>query len=154
LCVGRAIRFLDDLGRQSDATQNEPGMETLMRRNHRLAVTARQLLCNALRIELPCPEEMIGAMGAIPIAEDSDPGAISPETATSPETTTSPVQRLQEALLDRFAVEAPLYYWPAQPCRLLRVCAAPYNRMEEYARLADALAVLLNASLRSDTAPS
>ncbi len=137
LCVGRAIRFLDDLGRQSDAAQNGPGMETLMGQNHRMAVSARQLLSSAMGIELPCPEEMIGAMGAIPISADPDPGAIRPETATSP------VQRLQEALVDRFAVEAPLYYWPAPPCRLVRVCAAPYNRMEEYARLADALAVLL-----------
>jgi isopenicillin-N epimerase len=117
-------------------------METVMRRNHQLAVSARRLLCDAMGSELPCPEEMLGAMGAIPISDDPDPAAIRSETATSP------VQRLQEELVDRFAVEAPLYYWPTPPRRLFRVCAAPYNHLGEYARLAGALAVLLKLESR------
>jgi len=33
-----------------------------------------------------------------------------------------PVCRLQHLLLDRFGIEAPLYYWPAAPRRFVRVC--------------------------------
>ncbi len=124
LCVGEAIRFLDSL---------PGGLAGLVQRNHDLAVAARGVLCDALGIGPPCPEEMLGAMAAVPLADDRDPEAM--DVSIIP----SPVHRLQRRLLDEFGIEVPVHYWPAPPRRLLRISAQAYNDLGQYRRLARAL---------------
>ena len=139
LCVGEAIRFLDRLGQTAAGPCDLSGIERLMRRNHELAVSARQVLCEALGQEPPCPEEMLGAMAAVALCNDANPAALTGQTPP-------PVARLQSDLLDRFGIEMPLLYWPAPPHRLLRVSAAAYNHLEQYGQLVEVLVQLKSES--------
>jgi isopenicillin-N epimerase len=109
LCVPDALRFL--------AALVDGGWPEVMRRNRELALQARDLLCDALQIDKPAPDEMLGAMAAIPLGEgDGD--------------------ALQNTLLFDHNIEVPLMPWPS---RLLRISAQLYNTLDEYEQLAKAL---------------
>jgi len=129
LCVGEAIRFLGD---------RPGGILGLMERNHALALAGRDVLRRAMGIGPPCPDPMIGSMAAVPLPVDSDPAA------GDPAVTPSPVWRLQTRLLERFAIEVPLYYWPAAPHRFVRISAQAYNELGQYERLAEALVEVID----------
>src|SRR6059036_1438585 len=58
LCVPEALRFLGGL--------LPGGWPALMARNRALALEARQILCAALGAEAPAPEDMVGALAAVP----------------------------------------------------------------------------------------
>jgi isopenicillin-N epimerase len=110
----------------------EGGWPEVMRRNHALVLTARDILCSVLGIDPPAPDAMLGSMAAVPLP----PG----QTAAVSFLTGDP---LQEALFRRFAIEVPVNPWPAFPQRVLRVSAQLYNTLEEYAYLAEALRELV-----------
>jgi isopenicillin-N epimerase len=124
LCVGSALRFLPSIV--------EGGWAEVMGRNHALALRARDILCTALGIDKPAPDEMLGAMAAVPLP-DGSPDELSPLQ----------IDPLQDALLDRFSIEVPVMQWPSPPKRVLRVSAQLYNTVSEYERLASALRELL-----------
>lgn len=128
LCVGRSIEFLRSLTGH---------IEEMARRNHRLAIEGGRIICDRLRISTPCPESMIGSMIALPLPDDlEDPELKMPSSFAT-------IHPLQAALLERFGVEVPLYNWPKQPRRYVRISAHLYNSRAQYERLADALAMLL-----------
>ena len=110
-----------------------------MRRNRELALAARRMLCDRLGLSAVCPEEMIGSIAAVRLPDDPDPGA-----AMDP-TTPTPAHRYGTELFRRFGIDVPVYYWPEPPRLLLRVSAQAYNSLDQYDRLADALAELLRA---------
>ena len=112
LCVPDSLRFM--------ASLVEGGWPEIMRRNRELALRARDVLTR----DQPAPDEMIGAMAAIPLP-DGDGDA------------------LQDKLLFEHRIEVPIMPWPQPPKRLLRVSAQLYNSIEEYERLA---ALLLHFS--------
>ncbi|HEY8133029.1 MAG TPA: aminotransferase class V-fold PLP-dependent enzyme [Thermoanaerobaculia bacterium] len=124
LSVSEALRFLPSLV--------AGGWEEIMRRNHSLALRARDILCKALAIDKPAPDDMLGSMAAVPIADGS------PDAIPSPFG-----DELQDALWERFSIEVPVVPWPTPPKRVLRVSAQLYNLPQEYERLADALRQLL-----------
>ena len=103
-----------------------------MRRNHTLVLRAREILCDALRIEKPAPDDMLGAMASVSLP-DGEPTPLSPLS----------IDPLQDALLERFSIEVPVMQWPSPPKRVLRVSAQLYNTVDEYDQLADALHQLL-----------
>lgn len=111
LCVPTALQFLPSIV--------DGGWPEIMRRNHALALQARDLLCDALALPHPAPDEMLGSMAAVPLP-DGDPVA------------------LQDALFAQ-TFEVPIMPWPTPNSRVLRVSAQVYNRVEEYERLADSL---------------
>src|SRR5438445_8076212 len=125
LCVPEGIRFLGGL--------LPGGWPALMARNRALALEARHILCDALTAPAPCPEEMIGALAAVPLPDGDGGPPVSP-LYLSP---------LQDALLERFAIEVPIVPWPAPPKRLVRVSCQAYNERADYERLAGALVELL-----------
>ena len=129
LCVGHAIRFLEDLV--------EGDLPALMAQNHQLAVHARRVLCAELDGSPLCPEAMLGAMAAVRLPDETGP--VEMDTGTSP----TPSHPLQSELLARFAIEVPVYHWPAPPRRLVRISAQAYNGPAQYERLAVALRALL-----------
>ena len=104
-------------------------MARLIAHNHQLAIAARNVLCEALGIPPPAPDEMLGSMAALPIGDGS------------PEPPTSALYNdpLQVALFERFAVEVPIVPWPRPPKRLIRVSAQIYNDLSDYHRLAAAV---------------
>ena len=112
LCVPDALRFLGKL--------LPGGWISLVQRNHELALEARDLLCDALQIDRPAPDEMLGCMAAVPLP-DGDALA------------------LQDELFFQHDIEVPVVPFPDAPNRVLRVSAAIYNTLGDYEQLAGVL---------------
>lgn len=126
LAVPEAIRFM--------GARLAGGWPEVMNRNHALAVAARRKICEALEIDLPCPDELIGSLAAVPL-----PDAPARPTPQSPLF----LDPLQDKLLGKYAIEVPLIHWPARPKRLLRIAAQLYNSLPQYERLAEVLQKVL-----------
>ena len=125
LSVAEAIRFI--------GTLLPGGWPELMVRNRAMALQARRRLCAVLSIPLPCPDELVGSMAAIPL-----PGAASATRDSALET-----DPLQQELWERHRIEVPIDAGSIPSMRLLRLSAQLYNRPEQYERLAAALQELL-----------
>ena len=124
LAVPEALRVM--------ASFVDGGWPEIMRRNHALALRGRDILINALGIDKPAPDEMLGAMAAVPLPDGN--------------ATTAPSMygdALQDTLLEQFKIEVPIVPWPHTPKRILRVSAQLYNEERDYERLAGALRGLL-----------
>ena len=111
LCIPDALRFMAKL--------LPGGWPMIVHRNNELALRARDLLCETLRIEPPAPDSMLGSMAALPLP-DCD------------------AQALQDRLLFEHNIEVPLMPWPTP---LLRISAQLYNVFDDYEKLAEALSV-------------
>ncbi|HWS72168.1 MAG TPA: aminotransferase class V-fold PLP-dependent enzyme, partial [Thermoanaerobaculia bacterium] len=81
LAVPEALRFI--------ASLVPGGWAEVRERNHNLALRARDLLCDALRIAPPAPDHMLGSMAAVPLP-DGD------------------AEALQRELFEQHAIEVPL----------------------------------------------
>ena len=127
LCVPHSLRFLSGL--------LPGGLPALQARNHALVVAARERLCQALGVAPPCPEDMLGAMAALPLPPGDEGAAVTSPLLTDP---------LQAQLLGH-DLEGPSVAWPRPPQRLLRVSAQIYNEAADYERLRAALLQLLPA---------
>ena len=130
LCVPDALREVGGLV--------AGGWPAVMAQNRAKALAMRTRLAARLGAALPCPDEMIGSLAAIPLP-DAPPG----EDATAPFQT-----RLQTALVERHRIQVPIVVWPTLPRRFVRISAQLYNAPEEYDRLADALIEELAAERR------
>jgi len=117
------------------------GWPEVMQRNRDLAMSARKILCAALKVDLPCPDELIGSMASIPV----------PATPVGQQPT-SPLYNdpLQDRLRMEYNIEVPIIPWPPatghdsrQP-RLLRISAQLYNSIQQYELLARALQHVLD----------
>ncbi|MBA3921443.1 MAG: aminotransferase class V-fold PLP-dependent enzyme [Nostocaceae cyanobacterium] len=122
-CVPAAIEFMGSL--------LPGGWQELMLRNHRSALAARQLLCEALGVPPVCPEEMIGAMAVIPMPPVLDNRS---------------VLSIHDELLDKFGIEVQIVPWSEKPRLLLRISAQIYNTQEQYEDLGHAIASLYSSS--------
>jgi isopenicillin-N epimerase len=87
-------------------------------------------LCASLQIELPCPDDLIGALASLPLLDGSQ---------TTPPASPLYADPLQDDLRDQFAIEVPIIPWPAPPQRVLRISCQLYNSLPDYQRLAQAL---------------
>lgn len=112
----------------------EGGWDEIRRRNRELVLEGRRLLCEALRIDAPCPESMIGSLASLPLP-DGDGGAVNE---------LFPFDGLQDRLFQEYRIEVPVIAWPAPPQRLLRISAQLYNNPLQYGALATALRGLLD----------
>jgi len=126
LCVPEAIRFMGGL--------MAGGWEAIRSNNHQLALRGRDVLCRALDLEPPCPDEMIGSLASLPLPDGGGEVSNSPLYADP----------LQDELLDQFDIEVPVIPWPASPRRLIRISGQVYNRDGDYEKLGRALRVLLS----------
>jgi len=125
LAVPEALRYL--------AALLPGGWPQIMQRNHELALAARRVLAAALRVAMPCPDELIGSLASLRL-----PDAASAEPSKSP----LYLDPLQDELLAKHAIEVPVIPWPQPPRRLLRVSAHLYNSVPQYELLAKAVAPL------------
>jgi isopenicillin-N epimerase len=121
LTVPAAIRFMGKL--------LPGGWKELREKNRALVLRGRELLCQALGIDAPAPESMIGSLAAVPL----------PDGTGEKPTTTLYSDALQQELYEEHRIEVPVIPWPAPPRRLLRISAQIYNREEQYAKLAEAV---------------
>jgi isopenicillin-N epimerase len=127
LCVPEAVRFLEGL--------MPGGLAAWMDHNHRAALAARRALCTGLGIDLPCPDEMIGAMASVPLPK-ATADAVHRDAA---ELSTGPFDPLQEVLYARFGIEVPVFPFPASPHKILRVSTPAYVTPADVERLVSAL---------------
>lgn len=119
-CVGEAIRFMGSL--------LPGGWPEIHQRNHKLAVTARRMLCEQWQVEPPCPEDLLGSLAAIPLPErfQSVPPA-------------GKIDAEQLRLYDEFGIEVPFNRFGQPERRWLRISAQLYNSLADYEYLAAAL---------------
>jgi isopenicillin-N epimerase len=122
LSVPEALRFMEGL--------LPGGWPEIMARNRALALEAREILCETLKIPPPCPDECVGSMAAMPLPDAGETERAAPPLYIDP---------LQDYLLARHAIEVPVIPWPAFPKRLLRISAQLYNDRAQYQMLAAAL---------------
>jgi isopenicillin-N epimerase len=120
LAIPRAIEFVGSLV--------PGGWNEVRRRNHELVLRGRKALLEALAIEAPCPESMVGSLAAVPLPDSKEPLTV--PLGMDP---------LHVRLYEEHRIEVPLPPWPAPPKRLLRIAAQLYNRAEQYDRLASVL---------------
>jgi isopenicillin-N epimerase len=120
LCVGEAIRWMGEL--------LPSGWRELRQRNHNLTVKARQILCERLQVEPPCPEKMLGSMATIALPE---------RFQRLPASGKIDVEQLW--LYDEFGIEVPFYRCGLPERRWFRISAQIYNSQAEYEYLAAAL---------------
>ncbi len=125
LSVPEALRMMGSL--------LDAGWAAIMARNRQLARLARNVLCSRLRIEPPCPEDLIGSLASVPLPDSTD---------TTPPASPLYTDPLQDRLRDEFSIEVPIVPWPSAPKRVLRISAQLYNSLPQYHALADALAAL------------
>jgi isopenicillin-N epimerase len=121
LCVPDALRFLEGL--------RLGGMPQLMASNRAMALRARHEICEALSIDAPAPDAMIGAMASVPIRDARD-------DEYGDDFTTDPLHRV---LLANDRINVQVVAWPKWPKRVLRISAQAYNDARQFTRLAEAL---------------
>ena len=113
------------------------GWDGIRARGHELALVARDLLGDAVGTPPPAPDEMVGAMAAVPLplaSADDEPSA---------STYDDPVHAALLSAGHQVAVSQ----WPQRPAgtqwrRVLRVSTPPYVDRTDLERLADAVAAL------------
>lgn len=93
-----------------------------------LTLEARDILCDALGVDAPAPDSMLGQLAAVPLPPLKTPAG--DHFALSP---------LARALFSRHHIEVPIVPWPDNHSRLVRVSAHVYNQRSEYEHLAKAL---------------
>lgn len=93
------------------------GWPAVMAANRALALRARDILCESLRIEPPAPDEMLGAMASLVLPE------------------ISAADTLQDRLA-REGIEVPVVAWGNPRRRIVRLSAQLYNTEDEFRRLA------------------
>ncbi len=122
LAVPEALKFM--------ASALPGGWPRIMERNRALALAARKLICAALEVAEPCPEEFIGSLAAVPIPP-------APQNALP----RLPFNEypLQDVRRAQHGVGVPVISWPAPPQRVLRFSAQLYNSLPQYELLAKAL---------------
>jgi len=142
LAVPEALRF--------GASLLPGGWAVLREQNHELALAARDLICAALGVEAPAPDEMIGSMVAVPIGGQQTGGQVQGMDLYG-----DPVH---DALIDH-GIQVVITPWPQRPeggpwQRLVRVSCAAYNDLAQMERLAAVLpAVIAGASGRPHRHP-
>ena len=107
------------------------GWPALLAANHALALAGRDLVAEALGIEPPAPDSMLGAMAAVPL-----PG-VAIEAA----------EAFHDVLESEDSIQVPIVRWPVpaaldgsvEPSVLIRISAQRYNEPADYERLAAVL---------------
>jgi isopenicillin-N epimerase len=122
LSVPEALKFME--------SALPGGWPQVMARNRALALAARKILCAALEIAGPCPEEFIGSLAAVPIPP-------APKNALP----RLPFNEypLQNRLREKHGIETPVISWPAAPQRVLRIAAQLYNSLPQFEIMSKAL---------------
>jgi isopenicillin-N epimerase len=103
------------------------GWDELINKNHQLVLKGRKLICEALEVNLPAPDTMIGSMASIPIPKELENwNYIS----------------LHDELFDKYKIQVQVVPWD-KPNILIRISAQIYNSLEEYEYLGQALRKLV-----------
>jgi isopenicillin-N epimerase len=119
LSITEALRFVGSL--------MPGGWPEVMARNRALALAGRRVVCGALKVPEPCPDDLTGSLASMPMSDAPRAGAARAPLYEYP---------LQDALRLKHGIEVPIIPWPAPPTRLLRISAQLYNSLPQYEFLA------------------
>jgi isopenicillin-N epimerase len=111
------------------ASMVEGGWDEVRRRNRELVLEGRAILCEAMAIDAPCPDSMIGSLASLPL----------PKGEGAKVNDLFPFDELQVRLWEGSRIEVPVISWPAPPHRVIRISAQLYNSRPQYEVLATAL---------------
>ena len=100
------------------------GWTELRQQNHQLVLQGRRVLCEALGVQPPCPEEMIGSMAVVPM----------PTTLENRD-----FMSIHDELFEKFGIQVQLIPWREKSRLLVRLSAQIYNTLEQYKYLAKVL---------------
>ncbi|MGH2402067.1 MAG: aminotransferase class V-fold PLP-dependent enzyme, partial [Candidatus Limnocylindria bacterium] len=134
LSVPAAIEF--------GSTLLDGGWPALRARNRDAALRGRDLLCSALGIDPPAPDEMVGSMASVPLPPTAQPAPVDDGRIDD---------RLHAALLAS-GIQVAVAPWPqrlrrdAPWRRLVRISAAPYVAVEDFELLAGRLPACMAAA--------
>ncbi|HEX2193377.1 MAG TPA: aminotransferase class V-fold PLP-dependent enzyme [Candidatus Limnocylindria bacterium] len=115
------------------------GWPAVRARNRAIALAARDRLCAATRQSAAAPDDMIGSMASVPLAWEAEPASARDGSLYG--------DRLHDALLEA-GFQVTVTPWPQRPHgkrwrRLVRISVAAYNDLDQYTRLAAAMADFL-----------
>jgi isopenicillin-N epimerase len=130
LSVPDALRFME--------SALPGGWPQTMKRNRALALAVRKMICQALEVAEPCPEEFVGSLAAVPIP--AAPAQALPKLPFNE-------YPLQDVLREKHGIETPIISWPAPPHRVLRIAAQLYNSLPQYELMMKALLAELQNGL-------
>jgi len=125
LCVPHAIKALEDM--------LQGGWSEVMERNRQLNLKGRDILCEALELPHPAPDELLGSIATIPL----------PKGPVPEQKWLNNTMPFQDHLLDKYHIEVPISPWGSPGERVLRISAHVYNCIEDYQTLAQALQEML-----------
>ena len=108
------------------------GWPAIMQHNHDLAMKGRDILCDRLGIEAPCPESMISCIATMMLPPGEHGGI--PLHEPDP---------LHSVLQEKYGIQVPVWSWDSPKGRYFRISAQLYNHEDEYHYLAEALATEL-----------
>ena len=115
----------------------EGGWAEVRERNHRLVMEGARSIADLAGLSFSISEELIGSMVAFKLPPSRRPPAPDNRVAVLA------IDPLQDALMDRANIEVPIFYWPDDSQRMLRISAALYNDISEYELLGTTLRGLL-----------
>ena len=104
----------------------EGGWPAIMEHNHELAIRGRAILCEALGLTPPCPDEMVGCIATLVLPFDA---SVKPHERDP----------LHATLKEKYGIQVPVWSWPSPEGRYFRISAQLYNSEDEYRYLAWAL---------------
>lgn len=108
------------------------GWNAVMKHNNELVKEGRNLICDTLDIQPPCPDSMLACISTLQLPGDPLPHEIMHEP-----------DPLHELLSRKYNIQVPVWSWPSPAGRYLRISAQLYNDIEDYQVLADALKIEL-----------
>jgi len=127
LCIPEAIAFFEKI--------LPGGWDEVRSRNRSLALRGRAILQEALSIPPPAPEEMLGALAAVPLPARRD-GVELPPMSLDP---------ISKELFEKHRIETLVSVWPRSPSRVLRISAQLYNDEAQFRTLARAVTEAVSA---------
>ena len=120
LAIPKAITEMQKISQSS--------WEEIIEKNHRLCIQGRDIICESLGLDAPCPNEMIASISTLKITDS----IVKARPLHEPDP-------LHQVLLSKYGIQVPVWSWPSPEGRYLRISAQLYNHPDEYRYLAECL---------------
>jgi len=126
ICVGKTIEFIEE--------SVNGGWKEVMKKNHKLVIIGRKIICKKLNIKDWAPDELTGSITTLKLGSKK---LIDEKTG---------LDIIQLELFDKFGIETLISTIYPTDDRILRLSAAIYNCEEDYEKLGEALKIISEES--------